>query len=41
MLNLEYRLTQPGGHTAGESPGPAMKAVDFWNQLMIYAEKCR
>jgi len=38
MLSLDYRLTQPGGHSAGEKPGPAEKAVSFWNKLMIYAE---
>lgn len=39
MLSLDYRLTQPGGHTAGETPGPAEKAVAFWNRLMTYAEE--
>jgi LysW-gamma-L-lysine carboxypeptidase len=38
MLSLDYRLAQPGGHTAGEIPGPAEKAVAFWNRLMTYAE---
>ncbi len=38
MLNLEYRLVQPGGHTAGQFPGPAEKGVTFWNQIMTYAE---
>jgi LysW-gamma-L-lysine carboxypeptidase len=37
MLSLDYRLRQPGGHTAGEFPGPAEHAVAFWNQLMIHA----
>lgn len=36
-LNMEYRLTQPGGHSAGELPGPAEHAVDFWNRLRRYA----
>lgn len=39
MLSFDYRLTQPGGHTAGETPGPAEKAVAFWNRLMTYAEE--
>jgi len=38
MLNLDYRLVQPGGHSAGSIPGPAEKAVTFWNQVMTYAE---
>jgi LysW-gamma-L-lysine carboxypeptidase len=37
MLTLDYRLLQPGGHSAGEFPGPAEKAVDFWNRLVAYA----
>ncbi len=39
MLTMDYRLTQPGGHSAGEHPGPAEKAVGFWNRLMTHAEK--
>jgi len=39
MLSLDYRLIQPGGHSAGEIPGPAEKAVTFWNRLMTYAEE--
>jgi len=39
MLNLRYRLVQPGGHTAGQFPGPAEKGVTFWNQTMTYAEE--
>ena len=39
MLNLRYRLVQPGGHTAGQFPGPAEKGVTFWNQVMTYAEE--
>ena len=38
MLNLDYRLLQPGGHSAGEIPGPAERAVTFWNQVMTYTE---
>jgi [amino group carrier protein]-lysine/ornithine hydrolase len=37
MLNMEYRLVQPGGHSAGEAPGPAEHAVHFWNRLRRYA----
>lgn len=37
MLNMEYRLVQPGGHSAGEAPGPAEHAVTFWNRLRRYA----
>jgi LysW-gamma-L-lysine carboxypeptidase len=37
MLNMEYRLTQPGGHSAGELPGPAEHAVHFWNRLRRHA----
>lgn len=37
MLNMEYRLAQPGGHSAGEAPGPAEHAVTFWNHLRRYA----
>jgi len=39
MLNFDYRLLQPGGHSAGEVPGPAEKAVTFWNQVMTYTER--
>jgi LysW-gamma-L-lysine carboxypeptidase len=39
MLAFDYRLIQPGGHTAGELPGPAEKAVAFWNRLMTYADE--
>ncbi len=37
MLDMEYRLVQPGGHSAGEAPGPAEHAVTFWNHLRRYA----
>jgi len=39
MLSVDYRLVQPGGHSAGERPSPAEKAVTFWNQLMTYSEE--
>jgi LysW-gamma-L-lysine carboxypeptidase len=39
MLTIDYRRVQPGGHSAGEIPGPAEKAVGFWNRLMTYAEE--
>jgi LysW-gamma-L-lysine carboxypeptidase len=39
MLSLDYRGLQPGGHSAGELPGPAEKAVAFWSRLMLYAEE--
>ena len=41
MLTVDYRLTQPGGHSAGERPGSAEKAVTFWNRLMTYAEELK
>jgi LysW-gamma-L-lysine carboxypeptidase len=37
MLSFDYKLVQPGGHSAGENPGPAEKAVALWNNLMMYA----
>jgi LysW-gamma-L-lysine carboxypeptidase len=39
MLVVDYRLVQPGGHSAGERPGPAEKAVTFWNRLMTHSEE--
>jgi len=39
MLTVDYRLVQPGSHSAGERPGPAEKAVGFWNRLMTYSEE--
>ena len=39
MLSFDYRLLQSGGHSAGETPGPAEKAVALWNNLMMYAAK--
>ena len=38
MLAVDYVRVQPGAHSAGEMPGPAEKAVAFWNRLMVYAE---
>ncbi len=38
-LCVDYRRVQPGGHSAGERPGPAEKAVTFWNRLMTYSEE--
>jgi LysW-gamma-L-lysine carboxypeptidase len=40
MLSMDYHLIQPGGHSAGQLPGPAEHAVSFWNRLMTYAERC-
>jgi LysW-gamma-L-lysine carboxypeptidase len=37
MLTFDYQILQPGGHTAGENPGPAEKAVRLWNNLIMYA----
>jgi LysW-gamma-L-lysine carboxypeptidase len=39
LLKVDYRLVQPGGHSAGSIPGPAEKGVGFWNQLMIHAQE--
>ncbi|HNT76832.1 MAG TPA: [LysW]-lysine hydrolase [Anaerolineae bacterium] len=36
-LLMEYSLTQPGGHSAGEFVGPAEHAVTFWNSVRRYA----
>lgn len=36
---VDYRRVQPGVHSASDQPGPAEKAVTFWNALMTYAEK--
>ncbi|MCP4589125.1 MAG: [LysW]-lysine hydrolase, partial [bacterium] len=38
MLAVDYQRVQPGNHSAGEIPGPAEKAVAFWNRLVTYAE---
>ncbi len=37
ILNLDYRLVQPGGHSAGETPSPTEQAVGFWNRVQNYA----
>jgi LysW-gamma-L-lysine carboxypeptidase len=37
MLSFDYRLSQPGGHSAGEIPGPAENAVALWNTLMAHS----
>jgi LysW-gamma-L-lysine carboxypeptidase len=37
LLAFDYRLRQPGGHSAGEHPGPAEQAVAVWNHLVTYA----
>lgn len=39
ILSVDYRLRQPGGHSAGQFPGPAQKAVAFWNRLVTYSEE--
>ncbi len=39
LLKLDYRLVQPGGHSAGSIPGPAEKGVSFWNKLMMHAQE--
>jgi len=39
MLAVDYRLVQPGGHSAGARSGPAEEAVAFWNRLTAYAEE--
>jgi LysW-gamma-L-lysine carboxypeptidase len=38
ILSVDYRWMQAGGHSAGQNPGPAEKAVTFWNQVINYAE---
>jgi LysW-gamma-L-lysine carboxypeptidase len=37
LLTFDYRLLQPGSHSAGEKPGAAEKAVALWNNLMMYS----
>ena len=39
MLSLDYRLVQAGGHSAGNHPGPAEKAVAFWNRLVAHSKE--
>jgi LysW-gamma-L-lysine carboxypeptidase len=36
MLSVDYRLSQPATHSAGQQTGPAEKAVAFWNTLMLH-----
>jgi len=38
ILSVDYRWMQAGGHSAGQIPGPAEKAVAFWNRVMNHAE---
>jgi len=38
-LCVDYRLVQPGSHSAGEQTGTAEQAVTFWNRLTNYAEQ--
>ena len=37
ILRADYRLEQPGGHSAGQLAGPAEQAIGFWNKLSAYA----
>jgi LysW-gamma-L-lysine carboxypeptidase len=37
LLNADYRLLQPAGHSAGQRTGPAEQAVAFWTKLDSYA----
>jgi LysW-gamma-L-lysine carboxypeptidase len=39
ILSANYRWVQPGSHSAANPPGPAEKAVTFWNRLMDHAER--
>jgi LysW-gamma-L-lysine carboxypeptidase len=39
ILSIDYRWAQPSRHSAGESSGPAEKAVAYWNQLTTYTER--
>ena len=36
LLSADYRRVQPSAHSAGEQPGPAEKAVFFWNRLVAH-----
>jgi LysW-gamma-L-lysine carboxypeptidase len=38
-LCVDYKLILPGRHDSGDEPGPAEKAVTFWNALMDYADQ--
>lgn len=37
VLSVDYRLTQPAGHSASGRPTPAEEAVAFWNRLRAHA----
>jgi LysW-gamma-L-lysine carboxypeptidase len=37
-LSVDYRLLQPGGHSAGQQSSPAERAVAFWTAVAAYAE---
>jgi LysW-gamma-L-lysine carboxypeptidase len=37
MLSVDYRLVQPGKHSASVQPTPAETAVAFWNRLAAHA----
>lgn len=39
ILSFNYRLQQPGGHSAGQHPGPAETAVALWNTLEEHASQ--
>ncbi len=39
VLSIDYRLRQAAAHSAGEEPGPAERAVKFWNKLALYAQQ--
>ena len=36
-LSVEFRLTKPAGHGAGDRVAPAEEAVAFWNRVVEYA----
>ncbi len=38
VMRIDYRLTQPAGHSAGDRPSPAEGALSFWNRLVAYAQ---
>jgi LysW-gamma-L-lysine carboxypeptidase len=37
MLSATYELVLPSSHSAGEFPGPAEKAVAFWNKIVAFS----
>ncbi len=39
VMRIGYRLAQPAGHSAGDRPSPAEKALTFWNRLAAYAQE--